>query len=356
MSTNNAVKDSSAVGAAPAGEFYQMFIDGEWVGARGGGSLAIIDPATEELVAHVASGGADEAQAAVEAARRAFDEGPWPRMTAPERAVVLRAAAAKVRERADELARLETLQMGKLLADSLYDMGDVAYCLEYAGSLATTHRGQQTTTVSPPSFAVVVREPVGVVVGITPWNFPLLLGAWKFASALAAGNVVIIKPASVSPLTTLEMARIFDEVGLPKGVFQVVVGAGGTVGDHFCTSPLVDMVTLTGSLEVGVHIMRQAAGTVKKVGLELGGKSPNIVFADADFEAALQGALFGAFANSGQVCCAGSRLSWSARSTRSSARPSRRARRPSRSVPALIPVPRWVPWSPTTSSRRPSAT
>ena len=302
------MSSDQTVDTAVAADFYQMFIDGEWIGARGGGSLAIVDPATEELVAHAASGGADEAKAAVEAARRAFDEGPWPRMTAPERAVVLRAAAAEVRERADELARLETLQMGKLLGDSLYDMGDVAYCLEYAASLATTHQGQQTTTVSPPSFGVVVREPIGVVVGITPWNFPLLLGAWKFASALAAGNVVIIKPASVSPLTTIEMARIFDDVGLPRGVFQVVVGPGSKVGDYFCTSPLVDMVTLTGSLEVGVHIMRQAAGTVKKVGLELGGKSPNIVFADADFEAALQGTLFGAFANSGQVCCAGSRL------------------------------------------------
>ena len=156
---------------------------------------------------------------------------------------------------------------------------------------------------------MVVREPVGVVVGITPWNFPLLLGAWKFASALAAGNVVIIKPASVSPLTTIEMARIFDEVGLPRGVFQVVVGPGRSVGDYFCTSPLVDMVTLTGSLEVGrARSCARRPATVKKVGLELGGKSPNIVFADADFEAALQGALFGAFANSGQVCCAGSRL------------------------------------------------
>ena len=287
---------------------YQMFIDGEWIGGRGGAVLAIVDPASEELVAHVANGGLEEAQAAVEAARRAFDFGPWPKMAALERAAVLRAAAVKVRERADELARLETLQMGKLLADSVYDMGDVAYSLEYAAGLATSHQGRQTSVMTPPSFGVVVREPVGVVVGITPWNFPLLLGAWKFASALAAGNVVIIKPASVSPLTTIEMARIFDDVGLPRGVFQVVVGPGRSVGDYFCTSPLVDMVTLTGSLEVGVHIMRQAAATVKKVGLELGGKSPNIVFADADFEAALQGALFGAFANSGQVCCAGSRL------------------------------------------------
>jgi len=308
MSSDKTAVKHGAGPAGPATDFYPMFIDGEWVGARGGASLAIVDPATEQLVAHAASGGVDEARAAVEAARRAFDEGPWPRMTAAERAALLRAAAEQVRRRADALARLETLQMGKLLADSLYDMSDVAYCLEYAASLATTHLGQQTTTVSPPAFGLVVREPVGVVVGITPWNFPLLLGAWKFASALAAGNVVIVKPASVSPLTTLEMARIFSEVGLPKGVFQVVVGPGGTVGDYFCTSPLVDMVTLTGSLEVGVHIMRQAASTVKKVGLELGGKSPNIVFADADFEAALQGALFGAFANSGQVCCAGSRL------------------------------------------------
>jgi len=308
MSTHKTAVKQGAGPAAPTIDFYPMFIDGDWVGARGGASLAIVDPATEEVFAHAASGGIEEAQAAVEAARRAFDEGPWPRMAAPERAALLRAAAAKVRERTDDLARLETLQMGKLLGDSVFDMGDVAYSLEHAASLATTHAGQQTTTVSPPSFGVVVREPVGVVVGITPWNFPLLLGAWKFASALAVGNTVIIKPASVSPLTTIEMARIFDDVGLPKGVFQVVVGPGSTVGDYFCTSPLVDMVTLTGSLEVGVHIMRQAASTVKKVGLELGGKSPNIVFADADFEAALQGVLFGAFANAGQVCCAGSRL------------------------------------------------
>ena len=308
MSTDKTAVKHDAGSAGPTTDFYPMFIDGEWVGARGGASLAIVDPATEQLVAHAASGGIDEARAAVEAARRAFDEGPWPRMTAPERAALLPAAAEQVRERADALARLETLQMGKLLADSLYDMGDVAYSLEYAASLATTHLGQQTSCVSPPSFGVVVREPVGVVVGITPWNFPLLLGAWKFASALAAGNVVIVKPASVSPLTTIEMARIFADVGLPRGVFQVVVGPGSTVGDYFCTSPLVDMVTLTGSLEVGVHIMRQAASTVKRIGLELGGKSPNIVFADADFEAALQGTLFGAFANAGQVCCAGSRL------------------------------------------------
>jgi betaine-aldehyde dehydrogenase len=287
---------------------YDMYISGRWAGAQDGASLTIRDPATGNAVARVASGSQQEARAAVEAARSAFDTGPWPRMTPLERAGYLRAAAALVRERRDELARLETLQMGKLLADSLYDMDDVAYCLDYAAGLGLTETGEQTTTMSPPSMGLVLREPVGVIVGITPWNFPLLLGAWKFASALAAGNVFIVKPASISPLTTLEMARIFADVGLPEGVFQVVVGPGSSVGDFFCTAPEVDMVTLTGSLEVGAHVMRQAAQTVKKVGLELGGKSPNIVFADADREAAMQGALFAAFANAGQVCCAGSRL------------------------------------------------
>ena len=301
-----------AAGASSAGEktppSYQMYIDSEWVGARSGATMAVTDPASEEVVAHVPNGGVDDAQEAIAAARRAFDEGPWPRRTPLQRANVLRAAAALVRERSEELARLETRQMGKLLDDARYDMADVAHCLDHAAGLATSQRGQQVQIEAPQGFGAVLREPIGVVVGITPWNFPLVLGAWKFASALAAGNVMIVKPASISPLTTIEMARIFAEVDLPRGVFQVVVGPGSTVGNLFSGSPLVDMVTLTGSLEVGVQIMRQAAGTVKKVGLELGGKSPNIVFEDAKREAALQGALFGAFANAGQVCCAGSRL------------------------------------------------
>ncbi len=155
---------------------------------------------------------------------------------------------------------------------------------------------------------MVVREPVGVTVGITPWNYPVLMAAWKAAPSLAAGNVMILKPASVSPLTTLELARIFEEVGLPEGVLQVVTGPGGSVGDRLATSPEVDMVAFTGSVDVGKHIMKVGSGTVKRVGLELGGKSPNIVFADADFEAAIDGALIGIFAGTGQVCSAGSRL------------------------------------------------
>jgi betaine-aldehyde dehydrogenase len=194
--------------------------------------------------------------------------------------------------------------MGKLVGDGRGDMLRVADLLDYAGELAERHLGEQPITEP----TALVREPVGVVVGVCPWNFPLVLAGFKFASALAAGNTVIIKPASISPLTALGMARIFDEVGLPKGVFQVVIGPGRTVGDLLASTPLVDMVTLTGSVEVGRQIMEKAAQTIKKVGLELGGKAPNCVYADADLDAALDGVLFSAFGNCGQACCAGSRL------------------------------------------------
>ena len=301
---NKADRQGTTVGSPTDLGDFSMFIDGAWVAAKSGGVLEIVDPATEAVVARVANGDIDDAERALLAARRAFDEGPWPRLPATERAAVLRAAAALMRERVDELARWETLEMGKLFSDGQGDMSRVADLLDYAGQLAERYLTKQP--LDEPT--ALLREPIGVVVGICPWNFPLVLAAFKFASALAAGNVVIIKPASVSPLTTIGMARIFEEVGLPRAVFQVVVGPGRSVGDHLASSPLVDMVTLTGSLEVGRHIMARAASTVKKVGLELGGKSPNIVFADADLEAALDGVVFSAFGNCGQTCCAGTRL------------------------------------------------
>ena len=303
MATGADTKGSAATVQTELGDF-EMYIDGQWVGAAGGAMLEIVDPATEKVVARVANGDLVDAEAALAAARRAFDEGPWPRMPAAERATYLHAAAALLRDRVDELARWETLEMGKLFSDGQGDMRRVADLLDYAAELAVRHLADQP--VAAPM--ALVREPVGVVVGLCPWNFPLVLASFKFASALAAGNVIIIKPASVSPLTAIGMARIFDEVGLPKGVFQVLVGPGRTVGDLLVTSPLVDMVTLTGSLEVGRQIMAKAAQTIKKVGLELGGKSPNIVFADADLDAALDGVVFSAFGNCGQVCCAGTRL------------------------------------------------
>ena len=287
---------------------YKMYIDGAWVDALDGTTIEVIDPATEESIATVAYGAVEDARVAIMAARRAFDDGPWPRMSVIERSDLLIAAAAKLRERGEDIARLETLEMGKLFGDAQGDIGDTLSALETAARAIAGHHGEQVNIAAPEAFAAVAREPVGVVVGITPWNFPLMLASWKFAFALAAGNVVIMKPATISPLTTLEMARIFEEVGIPAGVFQVLVGPGGSVGDELSSSPLVDMVTLTGSLEVGRQVMRNAAVNIKKVGLELGGKSPNIVFADADAEAAVQGALWGAFANAGQVCSAGSRV------------------------------------------------
>ena len=286
---------------------YQMYIDGRWVDAASGETYVVVDPASEEPFARVPKAGVADAEAAVRAAREAFDLGPWPKMKAVERAEILNRAAAKLRERAEELARLESLQMGKLLEESLVDMTDAAHTFElYAGMAQDLHG--ETLEVPGETMSMVVREPVGVTVGITPWNYPMLMAAWKAAPSLAAGNVMILKPATVSPLTNLELARIFEEAGLPKGVFQVVTGPGGEIGDYLAGHPDVDLVAFTGSVEVGKHIMRKAADNVKKVGLELGGKSPNIVFADADFESAIDGALIGIFAGTGEVCSAGSRI------------------------------------------------
>jgi betaine-aldehyde dehydrogenase len=288
-------------------ETHQMYIAGQWIGAQSGETYPVVDPATEQAFAIVPKGGLADARRAVDAARKAFDEGPWPHTPATERARLLHEVADKIRGRAGDLALLETRQMGKLLADSLVDVNDAAHTFDYYAGLAVEQHGQ-TLEVPGESMSMVVREPIGVTVGITPWNFPLLMAAWKVAPSLAAGNVMILKPASVSPLTSLELARIFAEVGLPEGVFQVLTGPGGEVGDFLASSPDIDMVAFTGSVEVGKAIMRAGAANVKKVGLELGGKSPNIVFEDADFEAAIDGALIGIFAGSGEVCSAGSRL------------------------------------------------
>ena len=286
---------------------YQMYIDGRWTDAAGGETYEVVDPASEEVIARVPRGGVADAETAVRAAREAFDNGPWPKMKAVERAVILTKAAALLRERSEDLARLESMQMGKLLEDSRVDMLDAAHTFElYAGMVQDQHG--ETLEVPGETMSMVVREPVGVTVGITPWNYPMLMAAWKAGPSLAAGNVMILKPATVSPLTNLELARIFEEAGLPEGVFQVVTGPGGEVGDYLAGHKDVDMVAFTGSVDVGKSIMRRAAENVKKIGLELGGKSPNIVFADADFEAAIDGALIGIFAGAGEVCSAGSRL------------------------------------------------
>src|SRR5437870_5143866 len=220
---------------------------------------------------------------------------------------VLFRIADTVRREAKRLATLETLNSGKPLAESEFDIADAATCFEYYGGLATKLHGE-VLSVPDNALSLALKEPVGVAAQVIPWNYPLLMAAWKIAPAICAGCSTVIKPAEQTPVTLLELARFFEECGLPKGVVNVVTGFGETAGAPLVAHPQVDKVAFTGSVEVGKSVMRAAAETLKKVSLELGGKSPNIFFADADFEAAVDGALFGVFVNQGEVCSAGSRV------------------------------------------------
>ena len=284
---------------------YQMLIDGEWVAAASGKSFDVVDPATARPLAKVPEAGAADVDRAVKAARRAFDAG-WRDATAQERGRVLFRLAQKLRDELPRLAELETRNSGKPIVESEFDLADVATCFEYYGGLATKIHGE-VLPVPDNAVSLALREPIGVAGQIIPWNYPLLMAAWKIAPALCAGCSMLIKPAEQTPLTLLELARFFEECGVPKGVVNVVTGFGET-GAAIVAHPDVDKVAFTGSLEVGKLILKNAADSLKKVSLELGGKSPNIFFADADFEAAVDGALFGVFINQGEVCSAGSRV------------------------------------------------
>ena len=285
----------------------RMLIDGEWVEARAGRSFEVRDPATDQVIAHCADAGPEDVDQAVRAARRAFDEDGWREVTAQQRGRILFRLAQKVRDESPRLAELETLNCGKPIVESEFDLDDVATCFEYYGGLATKLHGE-VIPVPAEALSLTLKEPLGVAAQIIPWNYPLLMAAWKIAPALCAGCTMVIKPAEQTPLTLLELARHFEACGLPKGVVNVVTGFGETAGAPMVAHRLVDKVAFTGSVEVGRIIMRSAADTLKKVSLELGGKSPNIFFADADFEAAVDGALFGIFVNQGEVCSAGSRV------------------------------------------------
>jgi betaine-aldehyde dehydrogenase len=284
---------------------YAMLIDGEWVAAASGKSFDVMNPATDAVMARVPEGTAADVDRAVSAARRAFDGG-WRDVTGQERGRILFRLAEKMRKELPRLAEIETLNSGKPIVESEYDLTDVATCFEYYGGLATKLHGE-VMNVPDNAISMALREPLGVAGQIIPWNYPLLMAAWKLAPALCAGCTMVIKPAEQTPLTLLEFARFFEECGLPKGVVNVVTGFGET-GAAIVAHQDVDKIAFTGSLEVGKLIMRSAADTLKKVSLELGGKSPNIFFADADFEAAVDGALFGVFINQGEVCSAGSRV------------------------------------------------
>jgi betaine-aldehyde dehydrogenase len=284
---------------------YQNLIDGQWTGAASGKLFDVMNPATDEVMARVPEAGAADVDRAVKAARRAFDEG-WRDATGQERGRILFRLAEKMRKELPRLAEIETRNSGKPIVESEFDLNDVATCFEYYGGLATKLHGE-VLNVPDNALSMAIREPIGVAGQIIPWNYPLLMAAWKLAPAICAGCTMVIKPAEQTPLTLLEFAQFFEECGLPKGVVNVVTGYGET-GAAIVAHRDVDKIAFTGSLEVGKIIMKSAAETLKKVGLELGGKSPNIFFADADFEAAVDGALFGVFINQGEVCSAGSRV------------------------------------------------
>lgn len=286
----------------------KLWIAGEARDAASGETFQSVNPATEEVLTTLARGGAEDVDRAVRAAREALEEGPWSRTPPAERGRVLARIAAGVMARRDELARLETLDIGKPISESSkIDVPFVASLLEYYAGWADKHHGE-TIPVRLNAHVYTRREPVGVCAFITPWNFPLLLMAWKVGPALAMGNTIVHKPAEISSLSALLFARICAEAGLPEGVFNVVTGPGRVVGEALVRHPGVDKIAFTGSTTVGRGVMAAAAETVKPVTLELGGKSPNIVFADADLKAASRGALAGIFYNKGEVCAAGSRL------------------------------------------------
>lgn len=286
----------------------KLFIGGKWVDAASGKTYPTINPATEETITVIAEAGDPDVNAAVAAARSAFASGPWAEMSASDRGRILWRIGDLVDKHADELAELETLDNGKPIFESRQvDIPLVAEVFRYYAGWATKVHGE-TVPVRGPFFHYTLREPVGVVAAIVPWNFPLLLTSWKLGPALAAGNTVVLKPAPWTPLTALRLAEIAQEAGLPDGVLNVLTGSTRELGRALVVHPGVDKVAFTGSTATGKDILRNSADTLKPVTLELGGKSPNIVLADADLEAAVRGAFIGIFYGKGEVCAAGSRL------------------------------------------------
>ncbi|PYS94361.1 MAG: betaine-aldehyde dehydrogenase [Acidobacteria bacterium] len=286
----------------------RLFIGGQWVESVEGRTFTTLNPATEEPLAEVSEGRSADIDRAVEAARKAFGEGAWPRLAPADRGRILWRLGDLLESHVDEIARIESLDSGKTITEaSKVDLPLAADCFRYFAGWAGKIEGE-TIPVRAPCLSYTLREPLGVVGQIIPWNFPILLAAWKVAPALAAGNTVVLKPAEQTPLSALRLAALAQEAGLPAGVLNVVPGFGPTAGAALVDHPGVDKIAFTGSTAVGQEIMRRASGTLKRLTLELGGKSPNIVFADADLDAAVRGASNGIFYNKGEVCTAGSRL------------------------------------------------
>lgn len=289
----------------------KLFIDGAWVDGCEGKTFTSVNPSNGEVIAEIAEAGIADVRTAVAAAKRSFYETrEWRDMDSQARGDMLLKIADKIEEYGDELARLDAADMGKPLREAACDVDDAVHCFRYYASLIKTPHGgcYDVNTGFGEMHSYTVHEPVGVCAEITPWNYPLLMGVWKLAPSLAAGNSVVFKPATVCVLSCIRLFEIFEECGMPKGSVNLVMGPGGVIGDELAANPDVDMITFTGSTEVGQSIMRQAATNVKKIGLELGGKSPNVIFADADLEGAVEWAMVGIFLNQGEICSAGSRI------------------------------------------------
>jgi betaine-aldehyde dehydrogenase len=291
------------VGAVP-----ELFVNGQFVAARAGRRREIRCPADGSLVGEVDEAGPEDTEAAIAAAHGAFHDGGWAATPARERGDLLLRVADLLERDAAAIARLESLDTGKRLVESEYDVADVVSVFRHYGRVAAQEAGRVVDTGNPDVVSRIVHEPIGVCGLITPWNYPLLQVSWKVAPCLAAGNTFVLKPSELTPHTAIHLTKLLEEAGLPAGVGNLVLGSGAEAGAPLSTDPRVDLVSFTGGLATGRSIMAAAAGTVKKVALELGGKNPNIVFADADLEVALDFALTAVFLHSGQVCSAGARL------------------------------------------------
>jgi betaine-aldehyde dehydrogenase len=286
----------------------ELYVDGSWVSALAGGRRTIRCPADGTLVAEVDEAGPEDTARAIEAAHRAFHDGPWPSTSARERGDLLLRTADLLERDADAVAEAESMDTGKRLVESAYDVADVVSVFRHYGRTAAEDAGRTVDTGNADVVSRVVHEPLGVCGLIAPWNYPLLQASWKVAPCLAAGSTFVLKPSELTPHTSIHLMRLLEEAGLPAGVGNLVLGAGPAAGAPLSEDPRVDLVSFTGGLVTGRAVMAAAAATVKKVALELGGKNPNIVFADADLDVALDYALTAVFLHSGQVCSAGARL------------------------------------------------
>lgn len=289
---------------------YQLFMNGEFVDSKSKQTFDSINPFNQEIVAEVARATVDDARLAIAAARKAFDEGPWPRMKREERSAILKAISDKINERQKELIALEVADSGSTVRKAKEDIYLSARTMNYYSKLATLELIEPVEGLSKPGFSqnTIIREPIGVVGAIIPWNFPLKMAIWKLGPALAAGNCVVLKPSELTPCTAMELAKIILEVGIPKGVVNIIPGFGDEAGEELVRSPFVDKISFTGSTAVGKKVMALAAQNLKKITLECGGKSANIVLEDADMDLAVDGAMYAIFYHQGQCCEAGTRL------------------------------------------------